>query len=203
MPAKSTLLLRSSLMPPSARQPPSKLAPPGQTAQSTALRLLQRRPLSANELRARLGIKGHDPQATEAAVEAMQGFGYVNDPQFAAQFASQAQRAGRGPRWVQQRLSRRLIDAELAESAIAAAFADPAAVCAKAVDLLRRRFFSRAAPDADRQAAQRLQQRALRFLLGRGFNFDSAIRALRLAAAAPVASDDATDPAHFEETPAW
>ena len=143
--------------------------PAAQQALKTALRLLQRRQLAARELQTRLGDRGHAPSACAAAVAACQGFGYVNDTELAAALLRKAQHDGRGRRWLQRKLQQRQLEGAAAAAALAQLHAEPNAAQTAARAALQRRF-GRCPLPAERQARQRLQQRMLRFLLGRGFD---------------------------------
>ncbi len=159
-------------------QPRRGPPPAADTATAAALRLLTRRALSTAELASRLQARGYDAATAAAAVAAMQRYGYVNDLALAQACAADAERSGRGPAWVQQKLQQRQVHRDTAAAAAATTYADAAAATARALSLLRRRLARRPAP-AEAAAARAHWQRALRFLLRRGFSFASAQAAVR------------------------
>src|SRR6185437_5594928 len=87
------------------------------SATETALRLLAQRSLSEVELRQRLQRREYAAEAIDAAVQAMQGYNYLNDAKLAESVALAAERRGKGPRWIHSTLRRRGIAAPLAEKA--------------------------------------------------------------------------------------
>ncbi len=161
---------------------------PRRPASACCLHLLQRRSLSAAELQQRLEARDYDAAEVACALRDMQRLRYVDDDALAENLARSAQTSGRGPRWAARKLKQRLLPTAAAEAALAAAFADPAQSCATATDLLRRRFY-RDGPPQTKLLRARLQQRALRFLLGRGFTGRDAYAALQRAAAAEPGDD--------------
>jgi SOS response regulatory protein OraA/RecX len=141
------------------------------------------RPLSAAELRKRLLNKGFAPAATEAALEAMRGYRYIDDVKFAETIRASAARQGKGPKWIAHTLTQRGVDAQTVR---AAARVPEAESLAAATALVTKRFGSR--PDRDNP---KIRQRALRLLATRGFAGSCAYAAVR---AALGARGDDTDP---------
>jgi regulatory protein len=88
------------------------------TAESEALRLLARRPLSVAELRRRLASRGHDPRAVEWAVERLARAGYLDDLALAVEFILvRAARRGYGRERLLAELARRGVDPRTAAEA--------------------------------------------------------------------------------------
>jgi regulatory protein len=86
----------------------------------TALRALERRPFAARDLTRRLVLKGHPPEAAEAAVTRAGEAGLVNDESFARHFIQTRFARGRGPVRLRRDLAvagvePRLVDRLLAE----------------------------------------------------------------------------------------
>jgi SOS response regulatory protein OraA/RecX len=175
--------------------------PPDEPALQMALKMLGRRALSRRELLQKLARKGYPPSDCEAALVAMVDYGYVDDTALAQACSGQANTAGRGPLWVRQKLAQRQVDQDTAAQAAQSTYASEEEATQRALAVLKRRFANAPVP-ADRLAAQKHGQRALRFLLGRGFSFGSAREALQQLGAAeslPTTLGDSPSPDLFEE----
>lgn len=144
------------------------------SATARALQLLGQRARSAAELRRALVAEGYAEGEQDAALAATRGWGYVNDARLADALAHSAQRRGRGRRWLQQKLAGRgLPGAEAERVARAHQSCEPGLIA----ELLDRRFASRGLLHTPKGA-----QRAVRFLLGRGFGAAEVAAAVRRAA---------------------
>jgi len=94
-------------------------------ARAVAFDLLARKAWSVRDLTRRLGRRGATPETARAVVADLQVRGYLDDDAFARWWAqARAERRRIGSRRLQQELRTRGIAAELAASAIAAAFQD-------------------------------------------------------------------------------
>ncbi len=89
------------------------------SASQAAVRLLQRRPLSEDELCRRLEAQGHAAEEVESACQELRQAGYLDDPRLALDFiVTRAERLGHGPEKLLADLLRRGIRAEVARSAM-------------------------------------------------------------------------------------
>ena len=128
-------------------------------ALSKALALLTRRSYSEAELRRKL--EGFDPDEVEAVVERLRKWGYLNDQAYAQAFVARRLRRY-GPRRLRYELLRRGVSEQLVDELmnewdeVEAAF---------------RVLVSRAPRYRERR------ERAVRFLVGRGFSLDAALSA--------------------------
>jgi SOS response regulatory protein OraA/RecX len=175
--------------------------PPEEPALQMALKMLGRRALSRRELLQKLARKGYPPSDCETALAAMVDYGYIDDTALAQACSGQANTSGRGPMWVRQKLAQRQVDQDTAAQAAHTTYASEAEATVRALAVLKRRFANAPVPK-DRLAAQKQSQRALRFLLGRGFSFGSAREALQqLGAAEPLPDTQGSglSPDLFEE----
>ncbi|GIX37649.1 MAG: hypothetical protein KatS3mg127_0888 [Silanimonas sp.] len=153
-------------------------ARPAPAAYQQALALLVRREHSAAELRRRLGGRGLTAEELDTALEALQGQGFQDDARYAGALLRSRAAAGQGPLRIRAELRQNGVAAGHIEAAFAAAEAEgldwqvlAARVAARFVPALRRAR----GPDARRE-----RQRALAFLLRRGFPQALARQALDL-----------------------
>lgn len=133
-----------------------------EAAGRAALRALARRPHARGDLRRRLILKEHPPEAVDRALERLAAQGLLDDRQYAEHYAATRASRGRGPARLVTDLLRQGVDRRSAEAAVEAALAaegiDPAGA-ARAV--------------AERRAAQlgalpaAVQRRRLRAYLAR------------------------------------
>jgi regulatory protein len=135
-----------------------------------AMELLVRREHSRRDLKRKLGLKGVDPEAAEAAVERLAGLGYQDDARFGSAFARDRAAAGYGPQRIRQELAGHGLALDLVEAALDACEADWPA---RARGLIERRFRPAELEDPGRR------RKAVDFLLRRGFDPPSAWAAVR------------------------
>ncbi|MEM6731407.1 MAG: regulatory protein RecX [Myxococcota bacterium] len=125
---------------------------------------MAKRALSRSELQQRLARRGYPEDEVRDAIELVDEYRYIDDEGLAAAVQREAERTGRGARWVQQTLMRRQIAAKPPDSG-----EDEAMERARA--LLERRY------GAPRSLDTKDRGRAYAFLARRGFTPD-AIRTL-------------------------
>jgi regulatory protein len=142
-----------------------------QQALDFAFRYLGHRDRTVAEVRRQLEHKRVEPDTIEAAVTELQELGYLDDARFAQRFTEDRRALDS---WGAERIERKLLAAGVAPELIAAAQADrgPEEELSAAVEVLRRRF--PVAPETDRG-----RERALRFLVGKGYELDLAYDAIR------------------------
>lgn len=146
---------------------------PGRTPpdpQHKAMELLVRREHSRRDLKRKLGLKGVDPEAAEAAVEKLASLGYQDDGRFGSAFARDRASSGYGPQRIRQELAGHGLDREQIEAALEACETD---WLARAQALVEKR--SRPA-ELENPARRR---KVVDFLLRRGFDQASAWAAVR------------------------
>ncbi len=141
-----------------------------------ATRLLAARARSRAELRRQLLLKGEAAGAVDAALDRLERAGYLDDADYARQFArSKALGRGMSRRRVQQELAKRGISRELAEAALADVFADEGVGEGEAVARLARKKLR----SLIRLDAPTRRRRLYAFLARRGFEHDDISRVLR------------------------
>ena len=141
-----------------------------QHALDTAFRFLARRDRTVAEVRHRLEGAEVDPAVVGRAIAVLTDHGYLDDARFARRFAEDRRSLdGWGSRRIEQRLLAAGVDRELAADAARRA---PDAELQGAIEVLRRRV-SRVPSD------NRERDRALGFLLRRGYEFELACDAVR------------------------
>ncbi|OYV72055.1 MAG: hypothetical protein B7Z72_05620 [Gemmatimonadetes bacterium 21-71-4] len=138
--------------------------------------LLAARARSRAELRRQLLLKGEAAGSVDAALDLLERAGYLDDADYARQFArSKALGRGMSRRRVQQELAKRGIARELADAALADVFADEGVGEGEAVArLARRKLRSLVRLDAPTR-----RRRLYAFLARRGFEHDDISRVLR------------------------
>ena len=136
-------------------------------ATNSAIVFLTYRARSEREVRDRLQQKGYSPAAITGAIEKLQGWGYLNDAEFARAWTeNRAQHQPRGRRLLAQELRQKGVDRELVAATI-----DDAAIneVADALALARKRL----RPSGDDPAAIQAEKRRLGGYLGRrGYGYD-------------------------------
>ena len=152
-----------------------------------AVRLLARREHGVEELKRKLAAKGHDADAIERVVAALNAKRLVSDERFVTSFVHHHARRGQGPVRIRAELRQHGVADESIEQALRSA---EIAWTELAADVRRRKFGSR----LPRFAAERAKQS--RFLQYRGFSADQIRAALIDEGEGSAASDelDASDP---------
>ncbi|MGI5843797.1 MAG: regulatory protein RecX [Candidatus Xenobium sp.] len=122
-----------------------------------ALRILQVRDHSCEELRRKLLARGLGPEGLDSLLEDLVRLGYLDDYRFAVQFVRERTSRGRGRLRVARELEQRGVDAELARQVLEEVLPDQECETARAL--------------AERRArAGRSPQSTARFLASRGFS---------------------------------
>lgn len=136
-----------------------------------ALGLLVRREHSRRELARKLGARGAEPAAAEAAIETLARQGYQDDARFAEMLVRTRIGAGYGPLHIRAELGTHGVDTATITRVLDEAEPDWPAL---AVDALRRRYGARGARDL----AERVKR--ANYLQRRGFDGDCVRAATRL-----------------------
>lgn len=133
-----------------------------------AVKLLAAKPRSIGELRARLLEKSWtDEEAADYAIKKLEEYGYLNDQQFAEQFASyRVKQKPIGRSRVALDLSRKQIDRETATVALDKVFAETPE--SDLIDEAIARYTQTRGAPHDRKE----QKRLIDFLMRRGFSYD-------------------------------
>jgi regulatory protein len=148
-----------------------------QQAFETAWRFLAHRDRTEAEMRARLERNDVEPALVDEVLGELMEGGYIDDAGFARRFAEDRRNLDG---WGVERIERRLRELGIAPEHVRAALAaDGHDELEAACDLLARRF--PVAPDTPRDL-----ERALGFLVRKGYDLELAHDALRRFAAAPV-----------------
>lgn len=155
-------------------------------ARERSFRALAHRDYSAAELAQRLIDDGYPAVIAEETVESLVRSGLVNDERFAEVWACSRARQGLGRRRIAEELARKGIDDELARSALASIPED---------EVTRARSALRGPLPEDRKA----RDRALRRLVGRGFDLPVALRALDAECEGEMPAQEGSDP--FQHSP--
>lgn len=139
-----------------------------------ALRLLEVRARSRQELRERLAAAGFSTAAVTGVLERLGECGLLDDRRFAQERARALAERGYGPRRIAFELGRCGIEGSLIEEALAQAYGEEGRQ-GRLQRLLRRRF-----GEVDLAAADvKVKSRAQRFLLSRGFEQEEIMELLR------------------------
>ena len=144
------------------------------SAYTTALKMLGRRELTERQVRQRLGRRGYDEDAIDAAIARLTQNGSINDERAARAMAhAETSIKKRGKLRVKQRLQAAGIAPSVAQQAIQDTFdnIDADALLASA---LQKRLRGR-----ERIADDREFQRLYRYLVGQGFEPDRVLTLLR------------------------
>jgi regulatory protein len=88
----------------------------------TTLRFLERRPFASRNLARRLVMKGHPPEAAEAAIARAERVGLLNDNQFALHYVQTRSARGRGPLRLRRDLAALGVERVVVDRALAEAF---------------------------------------------------------------------------------
>ena len=153
-----------------------------------ALKLLDRRACSERELAARLRRAGYPPAECSHAVSECRRMGFVNDELLAADCTGMMMSRGSGSRMIQWKLRQRGLPPEAVSSALREHAADEPEAARSALEMKWRLLARESDP-------RRKREKALRFLLGRGFPPDLVRRVWEefRSAAHDAADDDGTD----------
>jgi regulatory protein len=166
----------------------SEQAPPEEVERATnvCLRLLAVRARSRHELLTALERKGFSEPVRTAALEKVQGFGFLDDERFARERAAVLLQRGRyGPQAVQQRLQAHGLSQEAASAAVSSASGTVEFDAeAAARQVLERRGL------LGRKLGPKEHARAGRLLVSRGFSEDVIQRVLGDATLEPSGPDD-------------
>ena len=139
-------------------------------ALAAAYRFLGRRDRSVAEMRRHLLAKDIREEVVEAVIVELAGQGYLDDARYAERLAEDRRRLDG---WGSERIARKLADAGVAREHIDRALSGAGEEeLETALGLLRRRF---TAPPAD----DRARDRALGFLVRKGYELDLAYDAVR------------------------
>jgi regulatory protein len=138
------------------------------------LKALERRNFSISEIRRRLKLKGHQPEAVDYAVDRAIGLGLLDDRAFAERFVASRAARGRGPGRLRQDLRALGVDAAWIDRAIQAHWPEPedAMVLCRQLAERRARQLGSLAPEVKRR-------RLLGFLARRGFSGSRASAVIR------------------------
>ena len=143
-------------------------------AHRTALRFLERRPFAERDLARRLVMKGHPPEAVDAALARLRRAGLVDDARFALHYIETRAARGRGPLRLRRDLAALGVQRGTADNALAEAFGPDGVEAPRADALARRRLMQLAGLP---RSAQR--RRVLAFLARRGFAGEAVSRMVR------------------------
>ena len=123
---------------------------------------------STAEVRRHLAKKGHSPEAVDHAIRKLVERGYLDDRQYAAALIRSLKNSRKvGKRYLEAALYKRGIAGSIAKEALAE-FEGPIEEVADAVAALQKKM-----------KAGITREKAARFLTGRGFSFDTALKAIR------------------------
>ncbi len=136
------------------------------SAADKALRLLSRRAFTERELLDRLCNAGYPFREARDAVAECRSRGYVDDRQYAADYTEQLAARGLGGRRIDLALRRRGIPVELREEPLEEAAATEVERASGALEYKLRMLARESDP-------RKKREKAFRFLVGRGFSFDS------------------------------
>jgi regulatory protein len=106
----------------------------------TALRFLEHRPFAARDLARRLVLKGHPPEAAEAARARLEEMGLLDDARFSVGFIQTRGARGRGPLRLRRDLAAMGVERKVIDAALAQAFGTDGADAPRPDALARRRL---------------------------------------------------------------
>jgi regulatory protein len=135
-----------------------------EAAYRTGLRFLEHRPFGARDLCRRLVLKGHPPEAAEAARARLEGMGLLDDARFALGYVQTRSARGRGPLRLRRDLAAMGVERRVVDAALLEAFGPEGSDAPRPDGLARRRLSQlKGLP----RPVQR--RRLLAFLARRGF----------------------------------
>jgi len=147
-------------------------------ARNMVLRLLSFRARSRQEIAAYLERKGFTEQVSASIIQELEGYGYINDDQFADDFIGSRKSRGHGLKKIRYELYMKGLDERLIEQKIADHF-DPDQDLLRIKALLEQRAARRAGIDERSEDRDRLLRREAAFLKRRGFQENLIMKALK------------------------
>jgi len=147
-------------------------------ARNMVLRLLSFRARSRKEVHDYLDRKGFSAPVSEIIVKEMEGYGYINDEQFAEDFITGRKAHGHGIKKVRYELYMKGIDEQIVDQKVAEHF-DPDQDLARIKELLEQRMARRAGIDQVEKKRESLMRREAAFLKRRGFQDNLIMKALK------------------------
>jgi regulatory protein len=111
-----------------------------EAAYRTGLRFLEHRPFGARDLCRRLVLKGHPPEAAEAARARLEGMGLLDDARFALGYVQTRSTRGRGPLRLRRDLAAMGVERKVVDAALLEAFGPEGAEAPRPDGLARRRL---------------------------------------------------------------
>lgn len=174
------------------KAPPRRRERSQAPAYQRALGLLVRREHSASELKRKLRDRGVEPDELDAALESLQRQGFQDDRRYAEALVRSRALAGQGP--VRIRAELRVndvsaVDADAAFDAAEAGGVDWSDVAGR----VAARFLPALRAAGRGPESMKVRNRAVAFLLRRGFSQEQARRALSLGLAGAPDDDDAAE----------
>jgi regulatory protein len=140
-----------------------------------AMRWLKIRDRSEVELRRKFREKGVEPEQVDATIEKLKGLDLLSDTRFAAGRAGSLVRGGRyGPRAVKAKLSQAGVVRGTVDGAVTEAMSTHNELEMARTALMKKHPLAIGTQD------QKLRAKAVRFLLGRGFNANVVSKALQI-----------------------
>jgi len=144
------------------------------SAMEKAMRLLSRRALSEHELQTKLRAAGFPISEARDTVTECRKRGYVNDRQFAVDYTEELAARGLGGRRISQALYKRGIPPALREEPLEDAAETETERASEALTYKLRLLANESDP-------RKKREKAFRFLVSRGFSFDSCRAAIDAA----------------------
>lgn len=138
-----------------------------QSAREYAFSYAARGPKTEKQFRDKLHERGYGPESTDAAVELLRTYGYVDDEAYARRYAAELF-ASNGPWAVRRKLAQRGIDRRIIDAVTADV---------ETGDVLEQQLDRLIAKNAH-VAPEKAKQRIVRSLAAKGFAFDEIHRAL-------------------------
>ncbi len=151
-----------------------------ESARWSAMRMLERRPHSEREIRTKLGRKGYEPQAVDAAIKRLIDHGLINDEAYARAYTrSKLNRKPVGRRLIEAGLGAKGVNRETAKQAAADVLGDrdEDAVALEAVRRYLKRRPLKYAGQRSKEAAQE-RSRMIAWLMRQGFDGDKIRKAI-------------------------
>jgi len=147
-------------------------------ARNMVLRLLTIRARSRKEVSDYLERKGFSDQVSAFIVQEMEGYGYINDEQFAEDFIAGRKLRGHGIKKVRYELYMKGLDEDLIDKKVGEHF-NPEEDLARIKEILEQRTARRARIDQPCEDRERHLRREAAFLKRRGFQDNLIMKALK------------------------